>query len=57
MSMPMFSVPLRPPTIEELAWNKKAIADAPEHWLTPVDEAVRAVREAQDSVGKDIWEK
>ena len=43
------------------SFSEVPIPDAPDVKInfkdTPIDEAVQAVREAQDSVGKDIWEE
>ena len=55
MTISAFSVPLKPPTPKELEYNRLA-AESSEYHLSPIDEAVQAVQEAQDSVGKTIWE-
>lgn len=46
---------LMPPTPGEME-SRHNMVKSYEYYQTPVDEAVQAVREAQDSVGKDIWE-
>lgn len=60
MAVPLLTSPLSTYSLEEQevhaqqAWNYSRGGGIS---LTPIDEAVQAVREAQDSVGKDIWEK
>ncbi len=47
--------PLVSPTVPEME-SRHNMVKSYEYYQTPVDEAVMAVREAQDSVGKGIWE-
>ncbi len=56
MSIPAFSIPLSPPSPMEIE-SRHNLVKSYEYYQTPVDEAIQAVREAQDSCGKDIWEQ
>ena len=55
MGIEAFTVPLAPPSLAELE-SRHNLVKGYEYYQTPVDEAVQAVREAQDSCGKGIWE-
>lgn len=56
MSLPIFSVPLMPQLEYGDKYEMPVGAEIKTISLDPIDEAVQAVREAQDAVGKDIWE-
>ena len=56
MTCQAFTVPLSPPTLKEME-SRHNMVKSYEYYQTPVDEAVQAVREAQDAVGKGIWEE
>lgn len=55
MTCQAFTVPLRPPTPLEIE-SRHSMVKSYEYYRTPIDEAVEAVREAQDACGKGIWE-
>ena len=56
MSCSSLAVPfLAPPTPLEME-SRHNMVKSYEYYQTPVDEAVQAVKNAQDAVGKDIWE-
>ena len=55
MGYPAFSQPLAPPSPLEME-SRHNMVKSYEFYQTPVDEAVQAVREAQDACGKGIWE-
>ncbi len=54
MTCAAFLVPLAPPSIPEME-SRHNMVKSYEYYQTPIDEAVMAVKEAQDSVGKDMW--
>ncbi len=51
-----FTIPLASPSPLEIESRHNMIKSY-EYYQTPIDEAVQAVREAQDSCGKGIWEE
>lgn len=54
MAVPALSIPLVPQVRFGDTYKLPPITKTES--LTPIDEAVMAVREAQDTVGKDMWE-
>ena len=56
MTCSVLEVPfLAAPTPMEME-SRHNMVKSYEYYQTPVDEAVQAVRDAQDAAGKDIWE-
>lgn len=64
MTMPIFEVPLVPQSrygdMYEMLFSERMRIErcklGKSYYKTPVDEAVEAVREAQDACSKGIWE-
>ena len=56
MSCSLFNVPfLASPTSLEME-SRHNMVKSYKYYQTPIDEAVQAVKDAQDAAGKDIWE-
>lgn len=56
MSCSAFEVPFLAPPIPFEMESRHNMVKSYDYYQTPVDEAVQAVKEAQDAAGKGIWE-